>query len=255
MKKALIYFLLFSGITLIFILLSLLVAGMLFDKITNATGISYSEVTLIATVIVAALWMVAIMGTFIHFRMADFGKGTLSKGGMVRTTILTLLILMSINIVGYGYSSFISDNRTGNQIMLLTFRSMPIATLILYIIIYTVTQLVFVGGILKELLASTKRHRMVILGWAVALSISEFAGGASSWPSFVTTIATYYIIGNVFANTKTIFPGTAALIITDFLLVVAAGYQPSAGITVLAAAILVISLPLLFEVRFRVASE
>lgn len=255
MKKALIYLLLFSGITLIFILLALLAAGLFFDNMLSATGMSHSELTVVTVLLTSVLWMIATVWTFSHFRMVDLGKGSLSYGGLVRTSVFSTLVLLCLNVIGYGYYNLTPHYEADDQIMLLTFRNMPVTTLTLYIIMYMVTQLVFVGGILKELLASYSHRGVVILCWATVLSVSDFAGGLSLWSLFLTGVATYSVIGYVFARTNTILPGATALIITDFMLIIFAGYQPSFLMMVIAFALLPVSLLLLFGDRFRVMSE
>ena len=241
MKKAIIYLMIYVGITLIAVLFGLLLSCVFSGSVAGILGVGSNEAIVYSVTIAGVLWAVAIVGLFVYKRYATLTWGSLSGWGRVQTTIASMLFVTSVNIVAYWAVNRLTSYSVGYHNLLETFISHPLNTLLLEVSLYATTQTVFFGAILNALLNTWKRPWVAIAVVTLLLSFFDFTGDAPSFVIMLAALVTNITCGLVYCATRSILPGFLSCLFADYSIWMGLAYHPSTPVACIAAGVAVVS--------------
>lgn len=242
MKKAIIYLMIYVGITLIAVLFGLLLSYIFTGPVAGVLDVQANEAIVYSVTIAGVLWAVSIVGLFVYKRYAVITWGSLSGWSRVLTTLSAMLFVTSVNIIAYWAVNMITSYSVSYHNLLEAFISHPFNTLLLEISLYITTQTVFFGAILSTLLNTWKRPWAAIAVVTLLLSSFDFTGDSPSFVIMLAAVATNVTCGLAYCATRSILPGFLSCLFADYMIWMGLAYRPSTLVTCMAGVVAVVSL-------------
>lgn len=239
MKKALLYLLLFAGVTSISVLCGILLFGVMNDsKAYESWGLDAGDALVYCSFAAVLLWSSVLTITFYRNRFASLSFGRMKGNDRFTLSLLCALATFMIGAVSYWIHTQLSSYSGNYANTLDIFRNHGLVTFVSLVLLYITTQLVFTGAILRELLEWSRHTWTVILLMAAVTSLINLSEGAIGLVMFAFAVANGALNGWVFFKTRTIWPIVIGSLVADFALMVF--FSNSPGMPVAIASILLL---------------
>ena len=113
MEKAIIYLMIYVGITLIAVLFGLLMSYIFTGLVAKFLDVEANEAIVYSVTMEGVLWAVAIVGLFVYKRYATLSWGSLQGWSRVLTTVSAMVFVTSVNVVAYWTVNNITSYSVG----------------------------------------------------------------------------------------------------------------------------------------------
>ncbi len=228
MGKALLYFLLFVGITLLMVGCGTLLAGLIMSQgLYSALGIDKAEVLVYVVMVMGILWTVIICWLFSHYKYGSLSWGIMSLKQHATVLPVSALLFLSVDIVAFWCHHLLMPFSEEYVIKMQLFQSHPFMTLVTLLVMYVTVQVVMLSGVLRQL-ANAMRHKwiaMIIV--AVALSFLNLEeGGLAGLVMFGFAVISGLIECWLYLRTRSIWPSVVGPVVGDYVLWIALSNTP-----------------------------
>ena len=228
MSKALLYFLLFVGITLLSVGCGILLAGIIISQgLYNELGIAKEHVLVYVVMVMGIMWSMITCWIFSHNRYGSLSWGIMQKKQRATILLLSAILFLAIDLVAFWCHHLLKPFSDEYIFKLQLFQSHPVITFVTLLVMYVTVQLVFLSGILRQLTTSFRHQWVALLIVAVAISLLNLEeGGTVGFIMFAFAIISGLIEGWLFLRTRSIWPAVVGPVFGDYVLWIALGNTP-----------------------------
>ena len=220
MKKAILYFLIFAGISVVMTLGIIFLVGFFSrPEICEAVGMERTSVFLTVYLSMVVLWAILIIFIFTRCRYASLSFGNLTGNNRWTIVLLSFFIFLAFYLPTVWVRSQIVPHDVEALANLQLYQSHPFMSLTILGLFYTTIQLVSLGAIMREVLPICRTPWIPILVIASLQAIPNWGdGGALGITSVIFAIISGSMEGWLYYYTRSIWPAVLGELFADFIL-------------------------------------
>ena len=227
MNKALLYLLLFIGITLLMTGCGILLAGLIMSQeLYSSLGIAKDDVLLYVVMIMGVLWACGTCWLFTHNHYGSFSWGILDNPRRIIIICLSVLLFLNIDVLAFWCHHLIAPFSNDYIHQMELYQAHPFITLLTLVLMYVTVQTVFLSGILRELTTSMRHRWLALLVVSVIVALPNLQEGVVGIMMFAFAIASGMLEGWLYLRSRSIWPAVIGPVVGDYVLWIALGNTP-----------------------------
>ena len=227
MSKALLYFFLFVGITLLMIGCGMLLTGVIMSHgFYSRMGIAKNEVVIFIVMLMGILWAVGTCWLFVRNRFGSWSWGALDVHRRATIIALSALLFLSVDVLAFWCHHLLAPFSTDYIELMSLYQTHPFITLVTLVLMYVTVQTVFLSGILRQLVSSLRHHWVALLIVAVTVALPNLQEGSIGMVMFAFAVLSGVLEGWLYLRTRSIWPAVIGPIVGDYVLWIALGNTP-----------------------------
>lgn len=244
MIKSLLYILLFCSVTAVMALLGIFISSIIVEhSLYSLLGINKVEVVVYVVAVMGFIWALLLFYIFTRNGYSSFSLGTLYGRRFWLCIVLSIFIFLSLNILAFWCHHLAMPFSNEHLLKIEIYRAHPLMTLVTLLLLYSVTQLVFMGGVLRELSMSISRRWVAQLIVALLLSLLNlFEGGAGGVIIFLFAVCEGLIESWLWFATRSIWPSVIGAVFSEYIIWMFLGNIPTSMLALAAVILLPVSL-------------